>query len=387
MNQQSAHRMQNISSFLVMDLLQRAKQLEQEGKDIIHMEIGEPDFPTPAKIVEAAQTFLRTGNIKYTPAAGLPELRLAIASYYQKEYSLCIDPRRIIITPGASGAFLLAFGSSLNAGQKIIMADPCYPCNANFVRFFDAQTCYVAVEADTDYQLNAKLIAENWQESTRGVLIASPANPSGTLINGDNLEQSIQLVHELNGCFYSDEIYHGLVYQGKAVTALTYSDEVFIINSFSKFFGMTGWRIGWLVVPEAFITSAEKLAQNLFISTSTLAQFAALAAFSEENMNELLKRRDDFRQRRDFLWENLPKLGFKLACKPEGAFYIYADCSAISHDSFDFANQLLEAEGVAITPGQDFGTFKAETHIRFAYTNSIDRMATALNRVERFICR
>jgi len=387
MHQLIAHRMSGITSFYVMELLQRAKQLEQQGRDIIHMEIGEPDFATPTEVLAAGSRFLKAGDVKYTAAAGLSELRRSIAEYYQQEYGVKLAPQRILITPGASGAFLLAFGVSLNPGESIMMADPCYPCNDNFVRLFGGETQFIPVDAGSRYQLDGQLIAKHWRETTKGVLIASPANPTGTVIADAELQKAIQQVSIRGGCFYADEIYHGLVYGDPLPSALRYSDDVFVINSFSKFFGMTGWRVGWLVVPEAFVDAAEKLAQNIFISTSTHSQYAALAAFSPENRAELERRRLEFKLRRDFLYDNLLRLGFKVACKPEGAFYIYADCSAFTGDSFQFARDLLEEEGVAVTPGKDFGYNQAQTHIRFAYTASIDRMTTALTRLERFICR
>lgn len=387
MKQHLAERMQEISPFYVMALLQRAKQLEQQGRDIIHMEIGEPDFSTPEAVLKAGKQFISTGDVKYTAATGLPALRSRIADFYHDQHGVTIDPQRVVITPGASGAFLLAFGVSLNPGEQVLMADPCYPCNANFVQLFGGKTQFINVDAASDYQLNAQLIAEHWQPSTKGVLIASPSNPTGTVIGNEALREAIAQVETLDGCFYADEIYHGLEYGDKSRTALAYSDEVFVINSFSKFFGMTGWRIGWLVVPDAFVEAAERLAQTIFISTSTHSQYAALASFTEDNMAELYRRRDEFAKRRDFLYENLLRLGFGVQCKPQGAFYIYADCSAFSNDSFEFAAQLLEQEGVAVTPGKDFGRHQANQHIRFAYTASIDRMAAALTRLEKFICR
>lgn len=386
MKQQVADRMQGISAFYVMELLQRAKQLELEGRDIIHMEIGEPDFPTPQAVIEAGRALLKTGEVKYTAAAGLPELRACIAEHYQQQYGVKLDPRRVFVTPGASGAFLLAFGISLNPGEQVMMADPCYPCNDNFVRLFNGQTQFVNVDAGSQYQLKAELIAQNWHPASKGVLIASPANPTGTMLSSGDFKQAIDQVHDLGGCFYSDEIYHGLIYDQAAASALSYSNDAFVINSFSKFFGMTGWRVGWLVVPDEFVEAAEKLAQNIFISTTTHSQYAALASFNSENMAELERRRVEFKHRRDFLYENLLQLGFKIACKPEGAFYIYADCSAFTDNSFEFARNLLEQEGVAVTPGRDFGVYRADEHIRFAYTASIDRMAAALKRLERFLC-
>jgi aspartate/methionine/tyrosine aminotransferase len=387
MKQQIADRMQGISAFYVMELLQRAKQLEAEGRDIIHMEIGEPDFPTPQSVIDAGRALLKTGEVKYTAAAGLPELRRCVAEHYRHQYGVKLDPARVFITPGASGAFLLAFGISLNPGEQVMMADPCYPCNDNFVRLFDGCTHFVNVDAGTQYQLTAELISQNWRESSKGVLVASPSNPTGTLLSSADLKAAIMQVQQFNGCFYSDEIYHGLIYDQPAVSALAFSDEAFVINSFSKYFGMTGWRVGWLVVPDNFVEAAEKLAQNIFISTTTHSQYAALASFRTENMAELERRRLEFKARRDFLYENLLKLGFKIACKPEGAFYIYADCSQFTDNSFEFCRRLLEQEGVAVTPGRDFGVYRADQHIRFAYTASIDRMTAALKRLERFLCQ
>lgn len=387
MKRKIAERMGGISAFYVMELLQRAKQLELQGRDVVHMEIGEPDFPTPRAVIEAGERLLRTGEVKYTAAAGLPELRRAIADFYRDRYAVEVDPARVFVTPGATGAFLLAFGISLNPGERILMADPCYPCNDNFVRLFDGKTRFVEVGADSAYQLTAETIAANWSENAKGALIASPSNPTGTLIDDSELHRAIVKVRELGGCFYSDEIYHGLVYDRPAVTALAHGDDVFVINSFSKYFGMTGWRVGWLIVPDAFVEAAEKLAQNIFISTTTHSQYAALASFEPDNLAELEHRRQEFQRRRDYLYQQLLRLGFSVACKPQGAFYVYADVSKFTDDSFQFARDLLEQQAVAVTPGRDFGVYRADKHIRFAYTASIDRMAVAIQRLEHFLCR
>lgn len=387
MDKRLAKRTFDISSFHVMDLLRRAKQLEAQGRDVIHMEIGEPDFAAPQTIVDAGVKQLLTGEIKYTAAAGLPALREKIAHYYQQCYGVTVDTRRIFVTPGASGAFLLAFGTSLNPQDELLMTDPCYPCNSNFATLFDANTKTIPVNADSNYQLTAEDIQQHWTAATKGVLIASPSNPTGTLITADDLQRAIETTNKLGGCFYSDEIYHGLIYDQRAASALEFSDDVFVINSFSKYFAMTGWRIGWLIVPEGFIEATEKLAQNIFIATSTDAQYAALAAFDADTLAELERRRVEFALRRDFLYENLLRLGFEIPVKPEGAFYIYANCRKFTDDSYRFALDLLEAEAVAITPGKDFGTHDAHHALRFAYTTSIDRMAIAIERLERFINR
>jgi len=385
MGERLAKRTRQISPFYVMELLRRAKQLETEGRDVIHMEIGEPDFLTPQTIIDAGVSHLLTGDVKYTPAAGLPELREKIAAFYQQRYGVTVASRRIFVTPGASGAFLLALGVSLNPGEELLMADPCYPCNSNFVRLFEGTTRAIAVDASSRYQLSAELIRRHWCPKTKGVLIASPSNPTGTLIDPAQLAQAIHTTSSLGGCFYSDEIYHGLVYGANACTALSVSDDVFVINSFSKYFGMTGWRIGWLIVPDEFVDAAEKMAQNIFIAASSQAQYAALAAFEENTLAELEKRRAEFAARRDFLYDNLVRLGFGIPIKPEGAFYIYADCGKFTDDSFKFAVDFLEAQAVAVTPGKDFGLNKADQMIRFAYTTSIDNMAIAMQRLEQFI--
>ena len=382
-----ANRTFDIAPFYVMELLRRAKDLESQGRNIIHMEIGEPDFGTPKAIIDSGIKQLQTGNIKYTSAAGLSELREKIAAFYQTRYAVKLGTERIFITPGASGAFLLAFGVSVNPGDEIVMADPCYPCNSNFIRLFEGKAIALPVTAATNYQLTANLIEQHWNPSTKGVLIASPSNPTGTLIDADEFKRCIRTVHESGGCFFSDEIYHGLVYGKYAPTALEFSDNVFVINSFSKYFGMTGWRIGWLIVPEGLVDATEKLAQNIFIATPTLSQYAALAAFDPQNLDELERRRAKFASRRDFLYNALVNLGFEIPVRPDGAFYIYANCAKFTDDSYQFAVGLLEEEGVAVTPGLDFGNYLANVHLRFAYTTSIERMGDAVERLERFIKR
>jgi aspartate/methionine/tyrosine aminotransferase len=385
MTAQLANRTSRITPFHVMALLSRAKQLEAAGRDVIHMEIGEPDFPTPQPIIDAGIKCLHTGNIKYTPAAGLPELREKIAVFYQSRYGVKVNKDRIFVTPGASGAFLLMLAASMNPGDELLMADPCYPCNSNFINLLEGRATTLPVDASTGYQLTANRVQEHWSSATKGVLVASPSNPTGTLVDPKMLKKIVCAVGQLGGYFYSDEIYHGLVYGSSAHTALEYGDNVFVINSFSKYFGMTGWRIGWLIVPGGFIEAIEKLAQNVFIATPTLSQYAALTAFDSESLRELERRRIEYAVRRDFLYDALVQLGFSIPIKPDGAFYIYANCEKFTNDSYQFALALLEAEGVAVTPGKDFGSHLAHQHLRFAYTTSVERMAEAVQRLGRFI--
>lgn len=382
---QVASRMKAITPFYVMELLARAKQLEAQGRDIVHMEVGEPDFATPQPIIDAGVAYIKSGHVKYTPAAGLPGLRQKIADYYWQRYKISVPVQRVFITPGASGAFLLALGVSLNSGDEVLLADPCYPCNQNFIHLFDAKVKHVPVYADTAYQLSEELLKQHWQSQTKATLIASPSNPTGTIIQATELENCIDFVTARQGVFFSDEIYHGLEYEPGVSSALEFSEQVFVINSFSKYFGMTGWRAGWLIVPEDYIQATEKLAQNIFISTSSHSQYAALAAFDQQTLDELELRRQEFALKRDYLYSKLLSLGFKIPVKPAGAFYIYADCGMFTDNSQQFAEQLLEIIGLAVTPGKDFGYNESAKYLRFAYTGSMEKITEGMRRLEQFI--
>lgn len=378
-------RMQNINPFYVMDLLAQAKQLEAQGHKVIHLEVGEPDFPTPQAISAAAIKAINAGKTKYTPASGLPELKEKIAQYYQQRLSTSVNPQNIIITPGASGALQLALSVLLNAEQNVLMADPGYPCNRHFVRLLDAHAHTIAVDASSQYQLTSKLIEQHWQANTAAVLIASPSNPTGTLISSNEMQKIIDLVKRKNAVLLVDEIYQGLVYDQPDFSAASLSSNIFVINSFSKYFSMTGWRLGWLVVPDDFIELVDRLAQNLFLAPSTISQYAALAAFEKGTLNILDAQRDELNQRRIFLLNGLKKLGFEIKIKPAGAFYIYANISQFSEDSFKFCNDLLHHSHVAITPGIDFGSYQANLYVRFAYTQNIEKLQLALDRIGDFL--
>jgi aspartate/methionine/tyrosine aminotransferase len=378
-----SERAQQIEPFYVMKILQQARELESQGKSIIHMEIGEPDFPSPAMVVEAGRQALDNKLTHYTPANGLPELRAAIANRYSDQAN--IDPDRIVVTPGASGALQLVMALLLNPADGIILADPGYPCNRHIASLFSADIQSVAVNEETDYQLSAELVEKNWQENTRLVLIASPSNPTGTLISQQELTAIYQLVQKKGASLVVDEIYHGLVYDQQAPSALSCGDQVFVINSFSKYYGMTGWRLGWLVMPGEFVEVANRLAQNMFLAAPTISQYAALAVFSDEAELELTRRRDVFHQRRDVLLPLIEQAGFKVRVVPAGAFYIYADCSAISDDSMKLCDTLLHQAGVAITPGADFGSNKSESYVRFSYANTVENLEEGMRRIQQFI--
>ena len=382
-----AERMAGIAPFHVMSLLGRAQALETTGRSIIHMEVGEPDFPTPEPIVAAGIEALREGRTRYTPAVGLPPLRATVAQHYQDTYGVDVPPERVLITPGGSGALLLTIGVLVDPGREVLMADPGYPCNRHFVRMLDGRAVPIPVDAETSYQLTPELVERHWGERTSAVILASPSNPTGTLLPVDALRGIIDIAAERGGRVIMDEIYQGLVYDRPSTTALALSPEVFVVNSFSKYYGMTGWRLGWLVAPEPYLDDIERLAQNIFLAPATPAQHAALAAFTPETQVILQERRRLLRQRRDFLLPALRELGFAIPVRPEGAFYLYADCSAFSTDSRAFAARVLEEAGVAITPGVDFGEHRADSHLRFAYTAEVSRLAEAVERLRHFLER
>lgn len=380
-----AHHMQSIQPFHVMDLLAQARALEAAGQTIVHMEIGEPDFDTPAPIQNAAHNAIDTHKMHYTPALGLPALRSRIAKHYADQFGVALNADRVIITPGASGALLLILGVLLDPGDKVIIADPGYPCNRNFVHLFSSEPVAIPVDSSTNFQLTADHIRHHWDAKTKIVLLASPANPTGSIIPTDELEDIILTTQSLGGIVVIDEIYQGLTYGMEDYTALALSADVFVLNSFSKYYGMTGWRLGWVVAPADFIKPMDNLAQNIFLAASTIAQYAALRAFDEDVRAILEQRRQIFSERRDYLLPALQQLGFRIESIPQGAFYIYSDCGQITIDSQRFCNEVLQQTGVAITPGLDFGCNQPESHIRFAYTTDLENLKTGIHRLRQYI--
>ena len=380
-----AQRLDGVEPFHGLDLAARAAELEAAGRNIVHMEIGEPDFLSPKPVCEAGMRVIETGRLFYTPALGLPVLRETIARFYRTRYGVDVSPSRIIITSGASGALLLAIAVLIDNGDEVLMADPGYPCNRNFVRMMGGVADEIAVGADSGYQLTPELVAQRWTPRTRAVMVASPSNPTGTLMADAALKEIAAIAAARGGVMIVDEIYHGLVYEGDYSTALKFSDQVFVINSFSKYFNMTGWRLGWMVVPEGYLRAFEKLSQNIYLSSPTPSQHAAVAAFEPETIAILEARRAEFKARRDYLLPALRELGFRIPVVPQGAFYIYADCSALCDDSFAFARDLLESAGVAITPGADFGANAADKHVRFAYTNAVPVLAEGVRRIAAYL--
>jgi aspartate/methionine/tyrosine aminotransferase len=389
-----SQRASDIEPFRVMAILAQARQLEAAGHDIIHLEVGEPDWTTPAPVIEAGIAALRAGQTHYTPALGLPALRAAIATYYGERYQVDVPASRVAVTAGASGALLLAMAALFNPGEEILLADPGYPCNRHFARLFEARAISIPVGPATGYQLTAATVAQHWGPHTRGVLVANPANPTGSLIPAEELAAIHAEVRRRGGWLIVDEIYHELVYEQDPPSAASLGEEVVVISSFSKYFLMTGWRLGWMLMPPAMLPSIDKLAQNIFLAAPTVAQHAALVALAKETRPLLEACKAELRLRRDTLLPELKRLGFAVNTPPQGAFYCYAniDHLGLAHESVasaggaeHLAERLLLEAGVAITPGSDFGAHQAHRHVRFAYTTSRERILEAMQRIEQVL--
>ena len=389
----TAARVAAIAPFHVMEVQTAARALEAAGRSVIHMEIGEPDFPTPAPVVAAAQRAIAGGDIYYTSALGIPALRQAIARHYGERMGVAVAPERIVVTAGSSAALLLLMALLVDRDEQILLSDPGYPCNRHFVRMLEGEPVGIPAGPDTNYQLSADLIERHWSPRTRGVLLASPSNPTGTAVPADEMRRIAATVARLGGRLIVDEIYLGLTYDGGELARPTSvlsaagadADDLFVVSSFSKYFNMTGWRLGWIVAPERHVRDLEKLAQNLYISPATVSQRAALACFEPETIAILEERRRAFRDRRDFLVPALRELGFGIPVTPSGGFFVYADCSRFAADSQQFCRDVLAQAGVAITPGVDFGTHRAASHVRFAYTIERTKLEEGVARLARFL--
>jgi aspartate/methionine/tyrosine aminotransferase len=394
-----ASRVHAIEPFYVMEIVKEAARLEALGQaarqsswaDLIHMSIGEPDFTAPGPVMAAAEAALLRGVTQYTSALGIMPLREAISAHYQRVYGLEIAAERIIVTAGASAALLLACLALVDRDDEVLMPDPSYPCNRHFVASAEGRAVLVPSGPAARFQLSVADIEQYWGARTRGVLLASPSNPTGTSLDPAELAGIVAAVRARGGFTIVDEIYHGLTYEtagapaGQAVSALAHGDDVITVNSFSKYFNMTGWRLGWLVVPPGMTEAFEKLSQNLFICASALAQHAALACFEPETLAIYEDRRREFQRRRDFLVPALKHLGFGVPVTPDGAFYIYADCRGVTHrhagDSTALTQSLLHDTGVVLVPGRDFGTHTAKDYVRISYATAYERLEEAVTRL------
>ena len=387
MSVQWSERSRKIESFKVMDLLKHAHELSAKGRSIIHLGAGEPDFGAAPHVLDAAKTLLDTTPLTYTPAAGIQELRQAIADFHAQRYGQSISPSNVMVTAGASAGLLLAFTLVAERDRHVLMADPGYPCNRQFLHAIESSAKSIPVEATDNFQLTAAMVEQHWDSATSGVLIASPANPTGAVIDPHELKQIAEVVSRRGGFLVVDEIYHGLTYGAETPTAFSLDPNAIVINSFSKYFGMTGWRLGWVVASESAISEMEKIAQNLFISPSTLSQYASLRAFEPDCLALFETRREELHQRRDLIVKGLLEIGFKIPRMPEGAFYVYADASDLCDDTFEWCWRLLNDAGVVATPGADFGHHHAERFVRFAYTTSQDEIRMALRRIAQFVAK
>jgi len=370
-----------MTSFKVVDFLEAAERMQAAGRDIVRLEAGQPAFSTPRPIAEAARRALADEKTRYTPALGIAPLREAIAAFYAQRHGLKVAPERIAVTTGSSAALGLICDLLIEPGDGFLLTDPGYPCNANFVRRAGGEPQWVPVAAAERYQLTAAALAAHWRPNSVGALVASPSNPTGEIIVRDQLAALHAATREHGGALVVDEIYHGLIYDESETSILEFTDEAFVVNSFSKYFGMTGWRLGWMVLPEAAIEPINVMAQNFYISPPSIAQYAALAAFQPAVIDELEARRNEFRRRRDFLVPALRELGFDIPFAPAGAFYIYAGIARLADDCEAFCWDMLERAGVAFTPGTDFGSHLARQRVRFSYTEPLERLELAVSRL------
>ncbi len=365
--------------FYVMEVLERAQELERQGRRIIHLEVGEPDFPTPSCIRKAAEKAIKDGKTRYTASVGLLELREAIAEHYLEKYGVSISPNRVIITNGSSPALMITFSVLLETGDEVILSDPHYACYPNVVRFLGSVPVFVKVNEGDGFRFNPDDIRERISSKTKAIMINSPANPTGNVLDA----QAVREIASPGPIVVSDEIYHGLVYEGKEHSILEYTDNAFVVSGFSKKFAMTGWRLGYVIAPERFVRPLQKLMQNFFIAANTISQWAGVAAIREAGP-DVRRMVEIFNKRRKLTIERLRKIGFGVAVEPAGAFYVLANAKNFTGNSLKFAFELLEETGVGVTPGIDFGR-NAEGYLRFSYANSIENISEGMDRLEQYL--
>jgi aspartate/methionine/tyrosine aminotransferase len=370
-----------IPPFIVMDVLERAQELERDGEHIIHLEVGEPDFDTPECINEAGYRAICDGKTHYTHSMGLIELREAIAEDYWKKHRVRISPDQVLVASGTSPAMLLLFSALLDSGDEVILSNPYYPCYPNIIRFVDGAPVFVEVFEEEGFQYLPEMIEEKLGPKVKGIMINSPANPTGNIMSAERMKK----IAEFSPHIISDEIYHGLVYEGKAHSILEFTERAFVINGFSKLYAMTGWRLGYLIAPREFVRPMQKIQQNLFISASSFAQWGALTGLKEAEQ-DIRKMVETYDQRRRYLIQRLKEMGFGITVEPTGAFYILANAKRFSKDSYQLAFDILQEAKVGVAPGIDFGS-NAEGYLRFCYANSMENIIEGMNRLEKYLKR
>jgi aspartate/methionine/tyrosine aminotransferase len=368
-----------IPPFIVMDVLERAHELERQGRPIIHLEIGEPDFPTPTCICNAAKAAIDRGDTHYTHSLGIIELREAICEHYGAKYGVTLEPERVIVTSGTSPALFMIFAALLDSGDEILLSDPHYPCYPNFANFLGARPVYVDTDEEDGFRLRAEAIKKHVGTRSKAVVVNSPSNPSGNLLPPDEMAK----IADLGLPIISDEIYHGLVYGKQEHTILEFTENAYVLNGFSKLYAMTGWRLGYLIAPPSSVRPLQKVQQNFFISAGSISQWAGVTALKEaaEDVDRMKRTYDE---RRKFMIRRLRGLGFRLPVEPAGAFYMLVNASHLSTHSYELAFEILEEAGVAVSPGIDFGQ-RAEGYLRFSYANSIENIGQGLDRLEAFL--
>jgi aspartate/methionine/tyrosine aminotransferase len=379
MNHMVTGRVERMTSFIVMDVLEKASEMAAQGIDIVHLEVGEPDFDAPACVTEAVARALKDGFTHYTHSLGIRELREAISAYYLENYRAAVDPDQIVVTSGTSPAIFMACAALLEAGDEVICSDPYYACYPNFIQFAQGRCVTVPVSEDDGFQFRPEAIAQRLTPQTKAIFINSPANPTGTLLSAERM----QAIAGMGPLVLSDEIYHGLVYEGRAHSILEFTDNAFVFNGFSKLFAMTGLRLGYLIAPRDFIRPIQKLHQNFFISANAAVQKAGIAALTQGRA-DVARMTRIYDERRRFMIQRLRQIGFRIAVEPTGAFYIFVNADHLSHDSFALAFDILEKAHVGVTPGIDFGP-GGEGYLRFSYANSLENIKEGLNRLEGYV--
>lgn len=377
-------RTQEMSSFIVMDVLERANQMERQGISIIHLEVGEPDFDAPNCIKDAICQALENGHTHYTHSLGLIELREAISGYYKNTYGVEVDPDQVLVTSGSSPAILLIFAALLEPGDQVILPNPHYACYPNFIRFVQGEPVMIPVKEEDGFQFKPEAISDKITDRTRAIFINSPSNPTGNLLSAQRMQEIATIATATDELYIvSDEIYHGLVYEGKEHSILEYTDRAFVVNGFSKQFAMTGLRLGYLIAPMAYLRPLQKCQQNFFISANSVVQKAGIAALNAAG-KDVADMRATYNKRRQYMIQRLKDMGFGITREPTGAFYVFANAKHLSNDSYALAFDILENAHVGVTPGIDFGS-QGEGYLRFSYANSLDQIATGLDRVEAYL--